>query len=91
MWLKKLKKSKSYIFKKEEKRFTARLQNEKVLTKSYSVFDLPNQTQENDYSFISFGSQGRVLKKFLKKSHLQFCVYNLILDIFYAITGFHLM
>ena len=69
MWLKKLKKSKSYIFKKEEKRFTARLKNEKVLTKSYSVFDLPNQIQENDYSFTSFGSQGRVLKMFLKKSH----------------------
>ena len=91
MWLKKLKKSKSYIFKKEEKRFTARLENEKVLTKSYSVFDLPNQMQENDYSFTSFGSQGRALKMFLKKSHLQFCMYNLILDFFYAITGFHLL
>ena len=75
MWLKKLKKSKSYIFKKEEKLFTARLQNEKVLTKSYSVFDLPNQ---NDYSFTSFGSQsiGNVqiqLKMFQKSLFLAVC------------------
>ena len=60
MWLKKLTKSKSYIFKKEEKLFTARLQNERILTKSYSVFDLNSEFKENDYSFSSFGSQGSV-------------------------------
>ena len=47
MWFKKLIKSKSYVFKKEEKLFTARLQNERILTKSYSVFDLNSEFKEN--------------------------------------------
>ena len=71
MWLKKCK---SYSLKNEEKRFTASLQQQKVLTKSYSVLDLPSQIKEydksfrvedlplrikkNGNSFISFESQG---------------------------------
>ena len=71
MWLKKCK---SYSLKTEEKRLTARLQQQKVLTKSYSVLDLPSQIKEydksfrvedlplrikkNGNSFISFESQG---------------------------------
>ena len=71
MWLKKCK---SYTLKSEEKRFTAKLQQQKVLTKSYSVLDLPSQIKEydksfrvedlplrikkNGNSFISFESQG---------------------------------
>ena len=72
MWLKKCK---SYSLKNEEKRFTASLQSQKVLTKSYSVLNLPNQTYlENAKTFsvqdlplqikkyksvISFDSQGQ--------------------------------
>ena len=48
MWLKKCK---SYTLKTEEKRFTSRLQQQKVLTKSYSVLDLPSQIKEYDKSF----------------------------------------
>ena len=48
MWLKKCK---SYTLKNEEKRFTARLQQQKVLTKSYSVLDLPSRIKEYDKSF----------------------------------------
>jgi hypothetical protein len=71
MWLKKCK---SYSLKTEEKRLAARLQQQKVLTKSYSVLDLPSQIKEYDKSFgvedlplrikkncnsfISFESQG---------------------------------
>ena len=76
MWLKKYK---SYTLKTEEKRFTARLQQQKVLTKSYSVLDLPSQIKEYDKSFrvedlplqikknvnsiISFESQGTKKEK----------------------------
>ena len=87
MWLKKCK---SYTLKTEEKRFTAKLQHQKVLTKSYSVLDLPSQIKEYDKSFrvedlplrikkncnsfISFESQGT--KGFFEWITMSFPLYS---------------